>query len=95
MIPSASRVRAATAVASAADRLGQTCASATPNAGGSATTRSVTASGLNRPPAEKPITVTSGPGASSSRGRGCPVTRAGAPSAGSNSAALRTSERPF
>ena len=46
--------------------LGQTCASATPNAGGSATTRSVTASAVNTPSTEKPTTVTSGPSTSSS-----------------------------
>ena len=46
--------------------LGQTCASATPNAGCSATTRSVTASAVNAPSTEKPTTVTSGPSTSSS-----------------------------
>ena len=45
---------------------GQTCASATPNAGGSAVTRSVTRAARNSPSAEKATTVTSGPGTSSS-----------------------------
>ena len=49
-----------------APQLGQTCASATPNAGGSAVSRSVTASAVKTPPAEKPTTVTSGPSTSSS-----------------------------
>ena len=49
--------------------LGQTCASATPNAGGSAVTRSVTVSARKSPPTENAFTVASGPSTSSSTSR--------------------------
>ena len=60
-IPSARDGPLGPATSASPRSLGQTCASATPNAGGSATIRSVTASAVNTPPAEKPTTVTSGP----------------------------------
>src|SRR5947207_2681777 len=51
----------AAAICSGLSSLGHACASATPNAGGSAVSRSVTVSGWNRPPTEKPLTVNSRP----------------------------------
>ncbi len=67
-MPSAETALAATSAASPAASAsdGQTCASATPNAGGSAVSRSVTVSGWKRPSTENAFTVTSGPSASSS-----------------------------
>ena len=49
--------------------LRHTCARATPKAGGSQRTRSVTVSGWKRPPSEKPLIITSGPSTSSSTSR--------------------------
>ena len=65
-MPSASTAARATSAAFPPASLGQTCASATPNAGGSAVSRSVTVSGWNSPRTEKALTVTSGPSTSSS-----------------------------
>ena len=59
---------------------GQTCASATPKAGGSATIRSVTASAVKAPSTEKPTTVTSGPSTSSSTSASAVARGARAPS---------------
>ena len=57
---------AAEAAGSGSAELGHACASATPNAGGSAVSRSVTVSGWNTPSTENALTVTSGPSANSS-----------------------------
>jgi hypothetical protein len=66
--------------------LGHACASATPNAGGSAVIRSVTVSGQNRPPTEKALTVTSRPATCSSTSR---VGERAASSATSTALAIR------
>ena len=66
MIPSAATARSATSGDCPPTWLGQTWARATPKAGGSAVIRSVTASAVNTPSTENPITVTSGPSTSSS-----------------------------
>ena len=54
----------AASTTAAGSSLGQTWASATPNAGGSATTRSVTVSGWNAPSTENALTVSSRPATS-------------------------------
>ncbi len=75
--------------------LGQACASATPNAGGSAVSRSVTVSGWKTPSTEKAFTVTSGPSTSSST-RTCRCARRRAPprSPPASSSSSATSESP-
>ena len=62
----AAAARAASTAAAVSCSDGHTCASATPNAGGSARIRSVTVSGTNSPSTENAFTVTSGPSTSSS-----------------------------
>src|SRR5581483_11473887 len=64
----AAAAAAATAASISSDgsSLGQTCASATPKAGGAATTRSVTLSAWSSPPSENALTVISRPGSASS-----------------------------
>ena len=95
-IPTAStaaRATSATAAMSCSD--GQTCASATPKAGGSAVNRSVTVSGVKRPSSEKALTVTSGPSTSSSTSGTPPLDSAAATaSASARSSRRRTSVSP-
>ena len=87
------RARRRRARSSCAD--GQTCASATPNAGGSAISRSVTVSGVKRPSSETAFTVTSGPSTSSSTSTPPPRDSASAASsAAASSAGSRTSVEP-
>ena len=54
-------------------RDGHACASATPNAGGSAVRRSVTVSGTKRPSSDTALTVTSGPSTAPRRARAPPA----------------------
>ena len=66
MMPRAATARSATSGVRPRTWLGQTCARATPKAGGAAVIRSVTVSAVKTPSTEKPTTVTSGPSTSSS-----------------------------
>ena len=95
-MPTASTAaRAASTTASVSCVDGQTCARATPNAGGSAVSLSVTVSGTNRPSCENALTVSSGPSTSCSTSAVPERDSArAAASAGSSSARERTSLRP-
>ena len=89
----AARAASTTSAVSCSD--GQTCARATPNAGGAAVTRSVTVNGVNRPSSENALTVNSGPSASRSTSTAPERDSARAAAiAGSSSSGERTSASP-